>query len=69
MRDKLFFNGKIVTSEDNTEHKAVLIKFNTIYKMGDPHDLLEFVDKETDIINLNNRKITTEEIKELAEIK
>ncbi|SFU78559.1 hypothetical protein SAMN04487886_11601 [Clostridium sp. DSM 8431] len=68
MRDKLFFNGKIITSEDNIEHEAVLIKFNTIYKMGEPHDLLEFVDRETDIINLNHGKITIEEIKEMAGI-
>lgn len=56
-KEKLYFNGDIVTLEDDLYAEAVLIKGRKIHKLGKKEDLLKEASKDVEIINLQGKTL------------
>lgn len=56
-KEKLYFNGDILTLEDELYTEAVLIKGRKIDKLGKKEDLLKEASKDVEIINLQGKTL------------
>ena len=56
-KEKLYFNGDILTLEDELYTEAVLIKGREIYKLGKKEDLIKEASKDVEIINLQGKTL------------
>ena len=56
-KEKLYFNGDILTLEDELYIEAVLIKGRKIYKLGKKEDLLREASKDVEMINLQGKTL------------
>ncbi|MDU6809502.1 MAG: amidohydrolase [Clostridium sp.] len=56
-KEKLYFNGDILTLEDELYTEAVLIKGRKIYKLGKKEDLLREASKDLEMINLQGKTL------------
>ena len=56
-KEKLYFNGDILTLEDKLYAEAVLVKGRKIYKLGKKEDLLKEAGKDVEIINLQGKTL------------
>lgn len=57
MSDKLYFNGDILTMENEMYIDSLLVKSGKIFKIGKKEDLDVFVDESTELINLEGKTL------------
>lgn len=57
MSDKLYFNGDILTMEDEMYIDSLLVKSGKIFKIGKKEDLDVFVDESIELINLEGKTL------------
>ena len=57
MNEKLYFNGDILTLEENLYVDAILIKGEKIYKLGKKEDLISIASKDVELIDLNGKTL------------
>ena len=55
--EKLYFNGDILTLEDELYAEAVLVKDSKIYKVGKKDDLLKVASENVEIIDLQGKTL------------
>lgn len=55
--DKLYFNGDILTLEDDLYAEAVLVKDQRIYRVGKTEELKEAASKDVILVDLNGRTL------------
>ena len=55
--EKLYFNGDILTLEDELYAEAVLVKDSKIYKVGKKDDLLKVASENVEIIELQGKTL------------
>jgi predicted amidohydrolase YtcJ len=52
----IYFNGKVITLDDNSSiYQAVAIKKHIILAVGSDEDILKLADSHTKLINLNGK--------------
>lgn len=56
-KEKLYFNGDILTLEDELYTEAVLVKGDKIYKVGKKEDLLKEADENVELIDLQGKTL------------
>ncbi|PHV71403.1 amidohydrolase [Sporanaerobium hydrogeniformans] len=56
-KEKLYFNGDILTLEENLYVEALLIKEGKIYKVGSKEELLKVASKEVEQVDLEGKTI------------
>lgn len=54
---KIFYNGTILTLEDNLYEEAILIEDGIIKKIGSKEDILSLNDEDTELIDLNGHTL------------
>lgn len=57
MGTKLFFNGDIITMENELYAESILVKDNVIVKVGCKDELLKYVDNSIEMIDLNGKTL------------
>ena len=55
--EKLYFNGDILTLEDDLYVEALLVKGSKIYKLGKKEELLKEASKDVELINLQGKTL------------
>lgn len=55
--EKLYFNGDILTLEEELYVEAVLIKNGKIYKVGEKNELLKEASEDVELVDLNGRTL------------
>ena len=55
--EKLYFNGDILTLEDDLYVEAILVKDSKIYKLGKKDDLIKEASKEVELIDLQGKTL------------
>ena len=57
VNEKLYFNGDIITLEDDLYVEAVLVKDGKISKVGKKDDLLQCACKDVELIDLQGKTL------------
>lgn len=56
-KEKLYFNGDILTLEDELYVEAVLVKNGKVYKVGNKEDLIKEASKDVELIDLEGKTL------------
>lgn len=57
MKETLYFNGDILTLEDELYCESILVRDGKIFKIGKKEDLLKFTNKSTVFVDLNGKTL------------
>lgn len=57
MNETIYYNGNIITMEDNIEAEAILVKEGKIKKLGSNDEILSLKSDNTEIVNLDGKTL------------